>query len=38
MIAICKEVLGLCDEMISEIGDFFYDSQCAEGSLEMGDG
>lgn len=33
MIAICKEVLGLCDEVIGELGNFFDDSQSAEGSL-----
>lgn len=34
MIAICEEVLGLCDEVIRELGDFFYDSQSAKGSLK----
>lgn len=37
MVAICEEVLGLCDEMIREIGNFFYDSQSAKGSLEIKD-
>lgn len=37
MVAIGEEILGLCDKMIREIGDFFYDSQSAKGSLKMKD-
>ena len=37
MIAICKEVLGLCDEVIGELGNFLDYSQSAKGSLKTKD-
>lgn len=36
VVAICEEVLRLCDEVIGELGDLFDDSQGTERSLKGG--